>query len=143
MMLEYAIESATNDIRKLIEITEKEIDFLEQANRDELFSKIEFKNEIFNSFVNKKAMLDNELVKLLNSSKEGTLETLLNSEEKTLLEDLKENLIALKEKNREFAKLLIAVGDFYNSLLNKLLPKEHNNYGGSQHKPASILNLDV
>jgi uncharacterized protein YdcH (DUF465 family) len=89
-------------------------------------------------------LLDNELLKLAQSSGETTIEKLLDSDQRELFEELKKRLIVLKDKNREFARLVASVSEFYNSLLDRIYPQEMGHgYSKQSVKSASFLKVKV
>jgi uncharacterized protein YoxC len=143
-MLHY-LKTAVEDIDNLIEATTKDIAQIKQANNEDVFSRITVKEELIKSFENKKALLDNELTKLVKNSPDKNLEELLSKEENTLLEDLKQKLSVLQKLNKDYAKLVIAVSEFYTSLMNKIFPQQENSsgYGSKKVAPASLLEVSV
>jgi len=138
-MLSYYLKTSIEDIENLIELTSKDILDVKEANHESVFIRRKIKNDLVKSFENKKAMIDNELNKLANSSKNKHLEEILNSSVKNMLEEMKNKLFILKEKNREYARLVVTVSEFYNSLLDSIFPRNIDGYQRLDHKSASLL----
>ena len=68
---------------------------------------------------------------------------LLSPEEHQALEKLKINLSALRDVNQRYAKMVISVGAFYNSLLERVVPTEMQGYKKVASKDASFLKVRV
>ncbi len=140
MLLHY-LTSSISDLENLIELTKKDIKDIKEANHELVFERTKIKNDLVNSFENKKSLLDNELIKLVEKNKESDLETILDEKEKNLLNDMKDKLNQLKEANKKYAKFVVIISEFYNSLLDKIFPCEMDGYHKTHHKPASILKV--
>ena len=141
-MLHYYLEQGIADLRTLLEFTNQDIIDIRDANHDAVFSRAKTKDDLISSFENKKAIIDNEISKLIDKNQDKTLEDLLSDKEQLLLEDLKELLGELKNRNKHFARLVLAVSEFYNSLLERIIPNEHNNgYDKQKRRSSSFLKV--
>lgn len=140
MLLHY-LHNAIKDVENLIELTQKDIEDIKLAKHSEIFSRIQIKNDLIQAFETKKTLLDNELVKMLKESNETTLETLLSGEQKELLSLMKQKLSELKIVNKDYAKYVVTISQFYNSLLDKIFPRDMEGYKMANHKPASLLKV--
>ena len=140
MLLHY-LTSSISDIENLIELTKKDIKDIKEANHELVFERTKIKSDLVKSFENKKSLLDNELMKLVNGEKGVKLEERLGEEEKNLLNEMKIKLNELKEINRQYAKFVVVISEFYNTLLDKVFPCEMEGYHKTHHKPASILRV--
>jgi thiamine pyrophosphokinase len=140
-MLSHYLKTSIEDIDNLIELTQKDIIDIKEAKHEEIFKRTAIKNDLIKSFENKKYMLDNELIKLVKSSGNRALEEILNKSQRDMLEDLKEKLSILKKKNKEYARFVVTVSEFYNSLLDSIFPRESDGYKNLTHKPASLLKV--
>jgi len=67
--------------------------------------------------------------------------TLLPQEEQDQLTHLKEKLLALKALNKHYAKLVLSVSEFYNSLLERMVPVEMHGYQKVTPKHRSLLEV--
>jgi Tfp pilus assembly pilus retraction ATPase PilT len=85
--------------------------------------------------------LDNELIKLINANKGKELSELLSDEEHDGLNTMKEALATLHKHNKEYAKFVVTISEFYNSLLESMFPREMDGYHKSTPKPASLLKV--
>ncbi len=142
MLLHY-LTNSINDINNLIELTNKDINDIKEANHELVFERTRIKNDLIKAFEHKKTLLDNELVKMVQNSEDKELDKILNEEEKKLLNSMKLKLSELKNKNKEYAKFVVIISEFYNTLLDKIFPREMDGYHKSDHRPASIFKVSV
>jgi len=140
-MLSHYLKTSIEDIENLIELTKKDILDIKEAKHEDVFKRTKIKNDLIKSFENKKSMLDNELIKLVKNSDNKPLEEILNDSEQNMLEDMKNSLLSLKKKNREYARFVVTVSEFYNSLLDSVFPRDLEGYQKLNHKPASLLKI--
>jgi hypothetical protein len=98
-MLSHYLKTSIEDIENLIELTNKDILDIKEAKHDDIFKRTKIKNDLVKSFENKKSMLDNELIKLVKSSGNKPLEEILDSSQQDMLEQMKDKLFSLKQKN--------------------------------------------
>ena len=140
-MLTHHLNNAIKDIDYLITQTYKDIQDIKIANHSEIFERTRIKNDLIHSFEHKKSLLDHELMKLLKESSQSSLEEILNAEQKELLALLKIKLSELKICNKEYAKYVVTISQFYNSLLDSIFPRDMEGYKMANHKPASLLKI--
>lgn len=140
MLLHY-LNNAITDIENLIDLTKKDIEDIKVAKHSEIFERGRIKNDLIQSFENKKSLLDNELMKLIKENGQKPLEELLETQQKELLAVMKMRLSELKVSNKEYAKYVITISQFYNSLLDSIFPRDMEGYKMAQHKPASLLKI--
>ncbi len=76
-----------------------------------------------------------------NENKE--LSELLSSDEQKSLEMLKIKLQELHKANKEYARLVVAVNEFYTSLFDKIFPTEMENYKKTNPKSFSLLKVSA
>ncbi|MFW5990554.1 MAG: hypothetical protein ACOCP1_04030, partial [Campylobacterales bacterium] len=112
------------------------------ARHEELFKRNKLKEELVGSFENKKLLIDNEITKLTRKNPNKQVDEILEGEIKDLLSELQSSLLELKTINKNYARMVLGVSEFYNSLLDKLLPKESSGYKGVSPK-ASFIKLEV
>ncbi len=136
-MVKIYLENAIKDIKKLIEITNKDIEDAKKANHDNISSRVDEKNHLTISFETNKSLLNDELTKLPD------LASSLSNEDKALLEELKENLKILKEKNKIYAKFVIKLNEFYTSLFDEMFALDRQGYKVTNAAPANILKVSA
>ena len=140
-MLTHYLHNAIKDIENLIEQTQKDIAAIKVANHSEVFERAKIKNDLIQSFETKKSLLDNELMKMLKESGQTSLEELLSVEQKELLAQMKVKLSELKTSNKQYAKYVVTISQFYNVLLDSIFPRDMEGYKMADHQPASLLKI--
>ena len=140
-MLTHYLQNAIKDIENLIEQTEKDIVDIKVAKHVNVFERAKIKEDLLRSFEHKKSLLDNELMKMLKESGQKSLEELLEPEQKQLIAYMKTKLSELKTCNKQYARYVVTVSQFYNVLLDSIFPREMDGYTASNHKPASLLKV--
>lgn len=140
-MLSHHLKSAVSDLEQLVKISEQDIEDIKLANHTNQFERRKIKEDMINSFENKKAMIDHEISKLMTKSPNASLDELLNDSENEYLKQLKLSLSSLRDINKKYAKMVLSVSSFYNTLLERLVPTEMNGYVKSTSKDASFLEI--
>ena len=140
-MLSYHLQSAINDLRDLIKITESDIEDIQVANHNPQFERLKLKEEKLKSFESKKAMIDHEISALIRLHPNVELPELLNEEQHTMLNELKVELSNLHSINKRYAKLVLAVSNLYNTFLENLIPTEMQGYNKVASKDSTILKV--
>lgn len=142
-MLLHHLQCAAQDLEELIAITESDIEDIKQARQDSQFARIALKDEKINSFESKKSMIDHEIMKLIQKFPDKELPSLLSTQEQEGLNTLKSKLAVLREVNQQYAKLVLTVSSFYNSLLESLVPTEMDGYKKITAKRSNFLEARV
>jgi len=140
-MLTHYLHQAIGDIENLIEQTHKDIADIKVAKHTEVFERAKIKNDLIHSFETKKSLLDSELMKMLKESGQTSLDTLLNPEQKELLARMKETLSELKVCNKQYARYVVSISQFYNVLLDSIFPRDMEGYKMTTQQPASFLKI--
>ena len=140
-MLSHHLQSALEDLRDLIAITESDIEDIKQAQHDPQFDRLTLKEEKLKSFEAKKAMIDHEIALLVQQNPNTQLPDLLSQEQHQLLDDLKTELNNLKDINRKYAKFVLVVSNLYNDFLERLVPTEMQGYKKVASKESAILEV--
>jgi hypothetical protein len=140
-MLSHYLDKALNDLEQLTQLTQTDIDDIKLAKHEVIFDRSKIKEELISSFQNKKAMIDNEISKLMEAYPDLGIDNLLSAEDQDKLSALKEHLVELKSLNKRYAKLVLTVSEFYNSLLERMVPTEMEGYEKVAQKHRSILEV--
>ena len=140
-MLSYHLKSAVTDLEQLVEMSEQDIEDIKLANHKPQFERHKIKEDTLTSFENKKAMIDHEISKLMTKNPDVSLDNLLNDSENEYLKKLKVALAALRDTNKKYAKMVLSVSSFYNTLLERLVPTEMDGYNKMTSKDASFLEM--
>lgn len=142
-MLSRYLNDAIEDIKRLIQITHKDISDIKKAQHEEVFSRTKIKNELIISFEAKKALLDNELVLLTKANPDRELSEILDESDSDNLAKMKDCLVELHVINKKYAKFVVSVSEFYNSTLEAMFPSEVDGYNKNASKPANFLKVSV
>ncbi|AJC87379.1 flagellar protein FlgN [Campylobacter insulaenigrae] len=132
-------------LEKLINLTIEDITHIQAANHEHVNESVENKTKLIGDFQTAKKNLDQALIDLSNSGNNKGLDELLDDEDKEKLALLKENLNTLHQKNKEYAKLVLVIKDFYDNLLNTMFEQNgtNNAYGDSKTIPDSLFKINV
>ncbi len=140
-MLTHYLQQANEILSNLIETTRNDIEDIKGAKHDNIFSRTKTKEELVKSFENHKSLIDNEIAKLAQASAGASLDTILDDNQQAMLDEMREKLKALQSENKHFATMVIAVSEFYSSLINRLIPTEQVGYENHKAKRASYLHI--
>lgn len=142
-MLKHYLSESLRNLDELINLTKNDIASIKDARHSELFSNTTQKESFINGFESSKRAIDNELRRLVSQGME--LGSVLDDNDQEQLELLKIKLKELKDLNRRLAKMVVAVSEFYNSLLTRLLPQDKQMSVGYNNsataKAASLLTV--
>jgi hypothetical protein len=140
-MLSYHLEGAVANLRDLISITRADIEDIKEARHEAQFDRLKLKDETLKSFESKKSMIDHEILSLVKANPQSDLLEILDETQHASLEELKSLLGELKDLNREYSKLVLALSSLYNSFLERLIPTEMQGYSRVATKESAILKL--
>ncbi|MBZ7964891.1 flagellar protein FlgN [Campylobacter sp. 2457A] len=144
-MLKKHLDEVNAILEKLIALTQEDIENIKVAKHDTVAPSVEEKNKLISEFTTAKKQLDAALVALNNSSTKG-LSELLDEEDKEKLDLLKKNLQTLHSANKEYAKFVLIIKDFFDGLVNKMFninDGTNNAYGDKKSTPESIFKINV
>ncbi|MBZ7930583.1 flagellar protein FlgN [Campylobacter molothri] len=144
-MLKKHLDEVNAILEKLIALTKEDIENIKVAKHDTVAPSVEEKNKLISEFTTAKKQLDAALVALNNSSTKG-LSELLDEEDKEKLDLLKKNLQTLHSANKEYAKFVLIIKDFFDGLVNKMFNLNdgtNNAYGDKKTTPESIFKINV
>jgi hypothetical protein len=139
-MIQMYIKNAIKDVEQLIELTKLDIEDIQEANHDKIADRVSQKNHLAISFETNKSLLNDELSK---KAKNSNLNEILNKDDKELLEELKIKLSKLKEKNREYAKYVVKLNEFYTSLFDEMFKLDRDGYKVANAKPATMFTVSA
>ena len=140
-MLKKYLESAVEDLTQLIQLTEDDIVDIKKGDHSSLFERVSKKERLIGTFEAKKKTIDENITKKASQNSGISLDKILDDIEKGYLEDLKSRLLILKKINRRYARLVVSVGTFYSSLLEKIVPTEMDGYETVIKQSASFLEI--
>ncbi|WP_353662507.1 hypothetical protein [Hydrogenimonas sp. SS33] len=142
-MLTHHLDKALEDLQSLIDLTRRDIEDIKAARHDPMFARIGTKEHALLAFENRKTLIDNEIGAIVRAHPDADLETLLDVQTREKLTQLRTKLEELQELNRYYARFVITVGEFYNSLYEEMLPIERDGYTGKNAKAAALMEVRV
>ena len=126
-MIKKYLNDSIERLAKIIALTKEDIENIKQAKHDEVGPHSELKTKLLAAFETNKKALDAELVKLASKHAEKNIAELLDDEIKDKLSELRTVLLELKDVNREYAKSVVVVKEFFDSLVGVMLGKPTQN----------------
>lgn len=142
MLKEYLFK-AISDIREIIDITKMDIEDIKEARHEPQFQRLALKDEKLLSFENNKALIDKEILALVEKNPNIELANILDEEEHNYLDILKEELNTLKDINKNYARMVLTVSSLFNSFLERIVPTEMQGYNKVTSKDATLLKIKV
>lgn len=142
-MLHNYLRGAVSDLRSLIELTTLDVEDIRVANHENIFGRNSKKQELIKTFEAKKNLIDQEMLSLKNQFPDKTLSELIDDEAGELLNEMKKNLQELKNLNTSYARIVFAVSEFYNSLIQKIIPHEMSDYKGNKTPQSNFLKVQA
>lgn len=144
MIKQYLDESNTL-LDKLIDQTKEDIEHIKKGNHKNVQLSVEAKNAFIAEFGKVKKKLDNALLAMSDGGSKD-LALLLDDTDKEKLALFKQNLQKLHEINKEYAKLVLVVKDFFDELLNTMFENSNtgnNTYGDKQTAINPLFKMNV
>lgn len=140
-MLSYQLQSAIKELDALIALSLEDIENIKEAKHNPQFDRLSIKEEKIKLFEQKKAMIDHEISKLMTAEPHKALSELLDEEQHQQLELLKERLSQLRMVNQQYAKMVLSVGAFFNTLLEKIMPTQMQGYQSRASNEVAFLEV--
>ncbi|GHV06525.1 hypothetical protein AGMMS50229_11480 [Campylobacterota bacterium] len=135
------LQTATERLALLIETTKLDLTDIKAARHDELLGRVKAKEELVAFFLQDKTALDQAIAARAAANPNETIETLLTDKERELLFAMREKMEILHTINKRYASMVLAISDFYGSLLEALLPQGRTGYGDKQANLPSLLTV--
>lgn len=142
-MLHKFLSDAVSDLEYLIEISNLDIKDIKEANHEAIFSRLESKNSTIFSFEKNKDLARDEMLKLSKENPSKNIEELLDSQTITLIDTMRDDLKILRDLNRNYAKSVVAVYEFYNSLLESIMPSQRDGYSNKSYSKVDLLHIEA
>lgn len=138
-MITKQLESIIHDLDALIALTKEDIADIKAAQHQNLGLRVDAKEKLIASFEKKKLALSSALLTLTQTHAGKPIEEILGEEDSNRLGVFKEKLSSLKSVNKEYAKFVATISEFYNSLIDKMFTLEGNGYEKNRVRPASLI----
>lgn len=140
-MIEHYINKAIEEINNLIKLTEADIEDIKQAKHQTMFDRIKTKEHAIVSFENYKSLIDDSIRSIIEKNPTNQIESVLGPEIQEKLETMRKRLEKLHEINKYYARFVVSVGEFYNSLYEEMIPVERDGYTSKSTKVASLIEV--
>jgi hypothetical protein len=137
-MLESYIQNGINDLDKLILLTMEDIEDIKKAKDYNMTSRVDAKNTVIVSFEKNKSLIDGKILEEHNKNPNASLESLFSNKANKMLEEFRAKVEELHTLNKRYARLVLCIGEFYNSLLESMIPMEMNGYDKVTSSAASL-----
>ena len=118
-MLKRYLDEAMGVLDELIAQTTEDIEKIKLADHGKVDDSVRRKNELVKKFESIKSLLDKELLRVSKENGGANLSSILDDEVKSSLALMRSKLEELYSKNKEYAKYVVGVKEFFDSLLKK------------------------
>lgn len=144
-MIKNYLDKSNELLDKLIQQTQDDIQHIQQGKHEQVNQSVENKNKLIAEFQKVKKELDDVLIHLSEGGKKN-LAQLLDEEDKARLALFKKKLENLHNINKEYAKLVLVIKNFFDGLLNTMFDNgsgTNNAYGDKKTTPDSLFKMKV
>ncbi len=142
-MLGNELARALEELDRLIALTKEDIEDVKMARHERFFARHAQKEGAVAAFEKSKARIDKIISDMAAKAPQKELDAVLDASHKEALSRLRRGLETLKEQNRRLARLVVTVGEFYDSLYEAILPVEKEGYGPNKRKVPSLMEVRV
>ncbi|MBR7117816.1 MAG: hypothetical protein IKC84_00390 [Helicobacteraceae bacterium] len=142
-MLIKFLGDAISNLEELIRISNLDMQDIKEANHDAIFQRLESKNNAIYMFDYNKNLVRDAMFKLSKENPNKSIEEILDSETLVLIDKMREGLKTLREINKNYAKSVVAVYEFYNSLLENIIPSQRDGYSNKSHSKVDLLHIEA
>ena len=143
-MLKRYLDEAMGVLDELIAQTTEDIEKIKLADHSKVDDSVRRKNELVKKFESVKSLLDKELLRVSRENGGVNLSSILDDEVKTSLTLMRSKLEELYSKNKEYAKYVVGVKEFFDSLLKNMFKGEQDGgYDKNGLRPESLFKTRV
>ena len=144
-MIEHHLSESVKVLDKLIALTQEDIANIKAAKHASVEPSVQQKTELIKEFKSIKKELDDDLIRLSDGGKKN-LAQILTDKDKEQLGEFKKKLKTLHEKNKEYAKLVLVVKNYFDGLVNALFDEgsgTDNAYKDTKANLSSLFKMNV
>ena len=144
-MIEHHLSESIKVLDKLIALTQEDIANIKVAKHASVEQSVQQKTELIKEFKSIKKELDDDLIRLSDGGKKN-LAQILTDKDKEQLGEFKKKLKTLHEKNKEYAKLVLVVKNYFDGLVNALFDDgsgTDNAYKDTKANLSSLFKMNV
>ena len=143
-MLKKYLDEAMGVLDELIAQTTEDIEKIKLADHSKVDDSVRRKNELVKKFESVKSLLDKELLRVSRENGGANLSSILDDEVKSSLTLMRSKLEELYSKNKEYAKYVVGVKEFFDSLLKNMFKGEQDGgYDKNGLRPESLFKTRV
>ena len=143
-MLKRYLDEAMGVLDELIAQTTEDIENIKLADHSKVDDSVRRKNELVKKFESVKSLLDKELLRVSRENGGVNLSSILDDEVKSSLTLMRSKLEELYLKNKEYAKYVVGVKEFFDSLLKNMFKGEQDGgYDKNGLRPESLFKTRV
>ena len=143
-MLKRYLDEAMGVLDELIAQTTEDIEKIKLADHTKVDDSVKRKNELVKKFESVKSLLDKELLRVSRENGGVNLSSILDDEVKSSLTLMRSKLEELYLKNKEYAKYVVGVKEFFDSLLKNMFKGEQDGgYDKNGLRPESLFKTRV
>ena len=142
MLVKYLNDAICN-LEELIELSRLDMQDIKEANHDAIFQRLESKNNAVDMFDRNKDLARDAMFKLSKENPNKSIEEILSAESLMLIDKMRDGLKTLREINKNYAKSVVAVYEFYNSLLENLIPSQRDGYSNKLYSKVDLLRIEA
>lgn len=143
-MLKRYLDEAMGVLDELIAQTTEDIEKIKLADHSKVDDSVRRKNELVKKFESVKSLLDKELLRVSKENGGANLSSVLDDEVKSSLALMRSKLEELYSKNKEYAKYVVGVKEFFDSLLKNMFKSEQDgSYDKNGLRPESLFKTRV
>ena len=143
-MLKRYLDEAMGVLDELIAQTTEDIEKIKLADHTKVDDSVKRKNELVKKFESVKSLLDKELLRVSKENGGANLSSILDDEVKSSLALMRSKLEELYSKNKEYAKYVVGVKEFFDSLLKNMFKDEQDGgYDKNGLRPESLFKTRV
>jgi len=143
-MLKKYLDEAMGVLDELIAQTTEDIEKIKLADHSKVDDSVRRKNELVKKFESVKSLLDKELLRVSRENGGANLSSILDDEVKSSLALMRSKLEELYSKNKEYAKYVVGVKEFFDSLLKNMFKSEQDGgYDKNGLRPESLFKTRV
>ena len=143
-MLKRYLDEAMGVLDELIAQTTEDIEKIKLADHTKVDDSVKRKNELVKKFESIKSLLDKELLRVSKENGGANLSSILDDEVKSSLALMRSKLEELYSKNKEYAKYVVGVKEFFDSLLKNMFKGEQDGgYDKNGLRPESLFKTRV
>lgn len=143
-MLKRYLDEAMDVLDELIAQTTEDIENIKLADHSKVDDSVRRKNELVKKFESVKSLLDKEFLRVSKENGGANLSSILDDEVKSSLALMRSKLEELYSKNKEYAKYVVGVKEFFDSLLKNMFKGEQDGgYDKNGLRPESLFKTRV